>query len=134
MQYMLDTDICIYLIKHKSADLLARFSSLTPGDVVISAITLGELQFGVAKSLQQARNQAALEHLQDFLPVLEFDVPAATEYGRVRAELELAGQPIGSFDTLIAAHARSLGLVLVTNIEKHFCRVNGLAIENWARA
>lgn len=132
MQYMLDTDICIYIIRRKPAPVLETLQTLKPGDAVMSAMTLAEMQFGVARSAVPEANQRALDHFQEFVPAAEFDADAAAEYGPLRLALQQAGEPIGSFDTLIAAHARSLGLTLVTNNQKHFRRVDGLNIENWA--
>ncbi|MBA3564590.1 MAG: type II toxin-antitoxin system VapC family toxin [Gammaproteobacteria bacterium] len=134
MQYMLDTDTCIYLIKRKPPGVLARFQRHKPGDAVISAITLAELEFGVEKSGAPQRNRSALDALTELIPSMDFDSAAAAAYGRVRHHLEKAGRSIGSFDTLIAAHALSLSLILVTNNERHFARVSELNVENWAKA
>lgn len=134
MQYMLDTDICIYLLNRKAPAAERRLAGLQPGAVVISAISAAELHFGVAKSRQRERNAQALAELLKYLPLIAFDADAAAAYGQLRQILEQAGTPIGPFDTQIAAHARSLGLILVTNNEKHFGRVPGLRVENWSAA
>ena len=131
MRYILDTNICIYIIKKKPAEVFSRFSQLSLGSVGISSVTLAELQYGVRKSTQTEKNQLALNQFLIPLEIVEFDAQAAAEYGEIRASLEKAGTPIGPLDTLIAAHAKSLKLTLVTNNEKEFNRVAGLATENW---
>jgi tRNA(fMet)-specific endonuclease VapC len=131
MKYILDTNICIYIIKQKPEKVFERFNELTLGEVCISSITLAELQFGVAKSLKPEKNQSALNHFLVPLEIVDFDSTAAIEYGKIRYLLEKKGQPIGSLDTLIAAHARSLNLILVTNNLKEFMRIESLKIENW---
>lgn len=131
MRYMLDTNICIALIKRKPPKALRRFDRLTAGDVGISAITLAELRYGVAKSQNQERNRQALEEFLLPLEIADFDESAAAAYGTVRADLENAGRPIGPLDTQIGAHAQSLGAVLVTNNTAEFRRIKGLKIENW---
>jgi len=131
MRYMLDTNICIALIKRKPPKALRRFDRLTAGDVGISVITLAELRYGVAKSQNTERNRQALEEFLLPLEVADFDERAASAYGTVRADLENAGGPIGPLDTPIGAHAQSLGVVLVTNNTAEFRRIKGLKIENW---
>lgn len=131
MRYLLDTNICIALIKRKPAKILGRFDRLSPGDIGISAITLAELRYGVTKSQNIARNTQALEEFLLPLEIVDFDERAASAYGTIRAELENAGQPIGPLDTQIGAHAQSLNAVLVTNNTAEFCRIKGLRVENW---
>jgi tRNA(fMet)-specific endonuclease VapC len=131
MRYLLDTNICIYLIKNRPDSVLRRFRRLKPGDAGISAVTLAELRFGADKSLAAQRNHLALDQFAIALSVAAFDEKAAGEYGRVRAWLEAKGKPIGALDMMIAAHAISLGAVLVTNNEREFRRVQGLRLENW---
>jgi len=133
MRYMLDTDICIALIKRKPPKILQRFHSLTVGDIGISAITLGELRCRVARSQAVEKNAQALEEFLLPLEIADFDEKAASAYGPVRAELEKAGTPIGPLDTQIGAHALSLGIILVTNNTEEFRRINRLRIENWLR-
>ncbi|MBI2154970.1 MAG: type II toxin-antitoxin system VapC family toxin [Candidatus Rokubacteria bacterium] len=130
MRLMLDTNICIYLIKRRPQPLLDRFRSFPIGDIGISTITLAELQYGVSKSSQPKRNQEALELFVSPLAVAAFDQQATVAYGKVRAALEKQGRPIGA-DLLIAAHAVSLGVRLVTNNEREFRHVPGLRVENW---
>ena len=129
MRYLLDTNICIYVIKRRPPQVLARFQRYAVGDIGLSTVTLAELEYGAAKSQFPARNQAAFTLPLEVLP---FDAPAAAAYGPIRATLERQGTPIGAMDLLIAAHARSLGVILVTNNVREFGRVPGLQIENWA--
>ena len=133
MKYILDTNICIYIIKKKPSQVFEKFKDLPLGSVGISSITLAELAYGVKKSVQSEKNHIALNQFLVPLDIIEFDANAAIEYGIIRAELERAGTPIGPLDMLIASHAKSLDLTLVTNNEKEFKRVDGLAIENWTK-
>lgn len=128
---MLDTNTCIYLIKRSPKHLYDRFSRLRIGDVCVSAITFCELQFGVAKSAKTEANQLALTAFLGPLDVLDFPSAAAPLFGEIRAHLHRAGTPIGNYDMLIAAHARHLGLTLVTNNTKEFERVPDLRVEDW---
>ncbi len=134
LTYLLDTNICIYIIKEKPADVIRRFLSLTPDDIGISTITLAELEYGVSKSQHPERNRQALEKILRPLQILSFDEKAAFQYGQIRKNLEKSGTPLGSIDYLIAAHALSLGAVLVTNNENEFNRVRSLRVENWAKS
>jgi tRNA(fMet)-specific endonuclease VapC len=133
IRHLLDTCTCIDLVRGgRAADrLLARLRRKKVGTVGVSAITLAELQFGVARSSDPDRNHVALAEFLAPLVIAPFDNPAASAYGRIRAELQRAGQPIGPLDMLIAAHALSLGAALVTSNEREFRRVSGLAVENW---
>jgi len=131
MRFMLDTDSCIALIKRKPGSILRRITSLSPGEAGISAITLAELRYGVAKSTQSEKNRMALDEFLLPLEVVDFDEPAAASYGSVRAALEKAGTPIGPLDTQIGAHALSLGATLVTHNAREFRRIPGLAVEDW---
>ncbi len=130
--YMLDTDICIYIIKKKPASILEYFRRLQPGELSMSAITFAELMNGARKSRRVEENTAKLNELAELLEIRPFDKKAAIAYGGVRSDLERKGSIIGGNDLLIAAHALSLNLILVTNNEKEFCRIHGLKIENWA--
>ena len=132
MRYMLDTNTCIYAIKRKPEKVLRKLRDTEPADVCISAVTYAELACGVEKSAAAERNRLALSLLLANIEILDFDARAADEYGRVRAELEKGGKPIGPLDMLIAGHARSLGYTVVTNNLKEFSRVMGLKTENWA--
>lgn len=133
MKFILDTNICIYIIKKKPIEVLKKFACLPLGSVGISSITMAELEYGVKKSQQPEKNQLALNQFLIPLDIFDFDSNAAFEYGIIRADLERKGTPIGSLDTLIAAHARSLDITLVTNNEREFERVPGLRIENWVK-
>lgn len=129
--WMLDTDICIALIKRQPPELIAKLRKHKPGEVAISAITQAELHFGVSKSAQPEKNRAALDQFLLPLEVLTFDEIAAECYGQVRATLESAGTPIGPLDTLIASHALSINATIVTNNVREFSRVRGLRVQNW---
>ena len=131
--YLLDTNICIYIAHRKPPHLLARFDRLHPEEAAISVITFGELQYGAAKSVRREEVLRGLEELVSLLPVLPVPASAGVEYGVARAALEARGQPIGGNDLWIAAHARAAGLILVTNNEREFRRVPGLAVENWTK-
>jgi len=131
MKYMLDTNICIYLIKQKPAAVLERFRQTDISEISISSITLSELFYGVSKSSIPEQNFMALTQFVAPLEILPFDGGAAQYYGDLRAHLEIQGTPIGSLDMLIAAHALSIESTLVTNNEKEFNRVPRLIIENW---
>lgn len=133
MQYLLDTNIFIYLCKGTYPAIADHIRSFGPGDIVISSITLAELEFGIAKSAKPEKNRKHFQELLLPFEILPFDSQAAIEYGIIRNCLEKAGSPIGPLDTLIAAHALSLGACLVTNNEREFSRVPGLRVENWSR-
>ncbi len=131
MEYLLDTNICIYIIKKRPVQVLRKFTGFAVGDIAISSITLAELQFGVVKSSDPEKNQEALDKFLTPIEILDFGYYASIEYGKIRAALERKGTPIGPLDTLIASHAKSMGLTLVTNNVKEFERIPGLKIENW---
>ena len=131
--YLLDTNICIYIIKKKPVRAIHRFDELLPGQVAISSITLSELLFGVENSHFPEKNRRALEQFLIPLEIIDYGYSASLIYGRIRRYLESRGMPIGSLDTLIAAHAISTCSILVTNNEKEFCRVPDLVIENWSK-
>ena len=131
MKYLLDTNICIYIIKKKPLQVIDRLRSLALEDVAISSVTLAELEYGIQKSSRPEQNQEALNEFLSPLEILSFDDRAACHYGEIRAYLERSGQPIGAMDLMIAAHARSLSYLLVTNNEKEFVRVPELNVENW---
>ncbi|MDY6305408.1 MAG: type II toxin-antitoxin system VapC family toxin [Oribacterium sp.] len=131
MKYMLDTNIVIYVIKHKPESVLQKFQSLEPSDFCISSITLAEIEYGISKSSRPDRNRFAFDMFISGIDILSFDDAAASEYGPIRAGLERKGTPIGPNDMLIAAHAKSLGFTIVTNNVREFERVEGLKVENW---
>jgi len=129
--WLLDTNICIYLIKNKPARLLERLREIDIASVAVSSITTAELQYGVAKSARPEQNGLALAAFLAPLEVAAFDDAAAAAYGVVRARLERAGTPIGSLDMLIAAHALALDRTVVTNNTREFGRVSGLRVADW---
>ena len=131
MRYMLDTNICIYAIKQKPERVLLKLEEHEPEDVCISSVTYAELVHGVEKSRSIEKNRAALSLLLSNIEILSFDMAAADEYGKIRADLEKRGEPIGPLDMMIAGHARSVGCTLVTNNIKEFSRISELNIENW---
>jgi len=132
MQYLLDTNICIYLIKQKPEKVIARFQTLSISDIGISSITIAELEYGVYKSQQQEKNKNALMQFLLPLEIIEFSQKAAVIYGAIRSDLESKGLVIEPMDMLIAAHAMSLGVTLVTNNIREFSRISKLSLENWA--
>lgn len=131
MTYLLNTDICVALIRKRPPHVLARLQQHPPGTVGVSAITVAELAVGAAKSAQPEQNAAALDQFLLPLDVRAFDHAAAQRYGAVRATLEQQGIPIGSMDVLIAAHALSLGLIVVTHNTRHFARIPNIQLEDW---
>lgn len=133
MVFMLDTNICIYIIKRKPSRVLDRFKNKEISEVTISSITLSELLYGVSKSSKPEQNLMALTQFVAPLEILSYGDEAAKYYGDLRAHLEKKGNPIGSLDLLIAAHALSISGTLVTNNEREFNRVPNLNIENWVR-
>ena len=130
MKYLLDTNICIYIINERPIEVMARFRQERIGDIGVSSLTAAELAYGVEKS-GSARNIQALDKFLAPLEIAAFDETAFRHYGRLRADLERRGQPIGSMDMLIAAHALALDAVLVTNNTREFERVTGLRLDNW---
>lgn len=131
MKFLLDTNICIYIIKQKPPEVSQKFNSYKVGDIGVSSITVAELEFGVQKSQFPTKNKQALSLFLLPLKIVDFDRAATIAYGNIRAVLETKGTPIGSLDTLIAAHALSLQVTLVTNNVKEFNRVPNLQLENW---
>lgn len=131
MKYMLDTNICIYIIRKKPLNVLKILQKIDISQVVISSITLSELEYGVQKSSNIEQNRLALLGFIASLGVVSYDNKAALEYGKIRADLERKGQLIGAMDLIIGAHALQLGCILVTNNEKEFRRIGSLKVENW---
>ncbi|MFK7805506.1 MAG: type II toxin-antitoxin system VapC family toxin [Anaerolineae bacterium] len=128
---ILDTNICIYVIKRRPMSVLTRFENVPNGELGISVITYAELQFGVEKSSAKKQNQIVLDEFVDRLEVLDWDRAAANEYAILRTRLQKQGLMIGPLDLQIAAHAKSRGDVLVTNNLREFNRVPALKLENW---
>lgn len=131
MRWMLDTNTCIYIMKHHPPQVRARLRQVPIGEVGMSAIVMAELRFGVQKSQRRQENTAALEHFLAYCIVLDWPQQASDIYAEIRHELEAQGTPIGSNDLLIAAHALYLRCTLVTNNGREFERVPGLVIDNW---
>ena len=130
--YLLDTNICIYIIAKRSTELIDKFKGAKlEGKIGISAITYAELQYGVSKSSRQSENQMALAQFLIPLKTYEFNEKAGALFGEIRASLEKKGKVIGAYDMLIAAHAMSLNATLITNNEGEFRRIENLKIENW---
>jgi len=131
--YMLDTNTCIYLIKKKTENILNKLKQHKENGIYISSITLAELEFGIANADSQykERNRIALMSFQTIIDVKSFDTNAAIEYGLIKKELKEKNSLIGAFDMLIAAQAKSLDMVLVTNNIKEFERINNLKLEDW---
>ena len=131
MKFMLDTNIIAYAKNNRPESVLQRLTQYKPEDMCVSAITMAELEFGVYNSSRPDQNRLALLLFLSRIAVVPFDADAAREYGSIRADLTKKGTPIGANDLLIAAHARSLGLTLVTNNTREFERVENLRVENW---
>jgi len=131
MKYLLDTDVCIYIIKKKPETVFERFRKCVIGDIGISSITYSELCFGVFKSQNIEKNLEALGGFVAPLEIIPYEQSSCLSYGKLRSSLESAGQPIGPLDTLIASHAWSLGVTLVTNNIKEFNRIKDLKVETW---
>lgn len=133
MKVLLDTNICVYMIKNKPLEVRERFEQFVPGDIGISAITVAELQYGVAKSAAKEKNALALEAFLLPLEIVAFDMESALVYGKIRSNLERQGMPIGSMDMLIAAQAIAQGLTLITHNLKEFQRIPELRCETWVK-
>lgn len=134
MKYMLDTNICIYAIKNTFPGLREYMSNITPGEMCISSITLSELRYGAYKSAATSRNMIAINQFLSTIQVIPYNEKAADEYGQIRSDLEKKGQVIGNMDMLIAAHAKSTRMTVVTHNIKEFCRVDGLTVEDWVES
>ena len=130
-RYMLDTDTCAFILRKSSPLLLARIQTVALQDQCMSVVTLAELLYGVQVSSKKKGNRAAVDLLVQHVQVLDWSTDAAQHYAEIRADLKKKGQQLGANDLLIAAHARSLGAVIVTNNVKDFRRVNALKLENW---
>jgi len=133
-RYMLDTDTCSYVMKRSNDAVLKRLRTIPVSDVCISVITKSELLFGVEVSPRRRQDESALSAFLQYVEVLDFPEAAALHYAKIRASLKTLGMMIGANDLFITAHARSLGMTLVTNNTREFARVPKLAIENWTLA
>ncbi len=134
MKFLIDTNICIYIMNNRPPEVFQKFKSIQVGDIGISSITVSELHYGVSKSKRIEENLKRLEEFLVPFEVLPYDENASKYYGRIRSHLEKQGNLIGPLDLLIAAHALSNGLILITNNEKEFKRIKSLKTENWAEA
>jgi len=128
---MLDTNICIYIIKNKPESVKERFREFEIGELCISSISVSELMYGAYKSQKIERNLQALESFLMPFEIVDYDYVASIEYGKIRASLEKKGQVIGNMDMQIAGHALALDMTLVTNNTKEFIRIDGLSLDNW---
>ncbi len=133
MKYLIDTNICIYIMNKRPAKVIKKFRQFEMGEIGTSTITVSELQYGVTKSEHREVNQQRLQEFLAPLEILNYDGMAAKAYGDIRFQLEKSGQPIGPLDLLIAAHALSRNLILVTNNETEFRRIENLKVENWTK-
>ena len=133
MKYLLDTNICIYIIKRKPEKVIKHFLENKPGDIVISSITVAELNYRIQKSSKSDVNTIALKEFLQPLVILDYVQEDAETYGKIRVDLENKGLPIGAMDLLIASQALSRDLILVTNNESEFKRIKGIRIENWTK-
>ncbi|MBN2161114.1 MAG: type II toxin-antitoxin system VapC family toxin [Spirochaetes bacterium] len=129
--YLLDTNICIYIIKNKPIGVLNALKKKSRKDIFISSITVAELQYGVEKSNFIDKNRVSLIEFLSIFNIINFDDKDAIEFGKIKSYLEKAGKIIGPMDLLISAQAKSKNMVLVTNNVKEFERIDGLVIENW---
>jgi tRNA(fMet)-specific endonuclease VapC len=132
LEFILDTNICIYIIKQKPQSVLRRFASQQPGSIAMSLVTYAELMYGAEKSKFRVESQGMLAELITMIPVLPMNQPVAEHYADIRANLSRQGRLIGNNDLWIAAHTRALDKTLVTNNEREFLRVDVLRVENWA--
>lgn len=130
--YLLDTDICIYIINRNPRHVVERIRELNPHQVKLSAISLAELEYGASRSRNRKKNRQALVHFASAFDILAFDDRDAEVYGMIRADMENKKQPIGPYDLQIAAQAIARDLILVTNNTDEFIRIPGLKLENWA--
>jgi tRNA(fMet)-specific endonuclease VapC len=131
MNYLLDTNVCIYTINKKPHSVVSKIRSKQPEEIAISTITIAELEYGVTKSLHPDQNRAALLEFLIPFTILDFDQIASLHYGQIRTSLESRRMPIGPMDLLLAAQAKSRNLTLVTNNEKEYQRIDSLRLENW---
>ncbi len=129
--YLLDTDMCIYIMNNRPPQVIRRCRQCEPGKIGVSSVTLSELRYGVSKSTQQKKNKVRLDEFLMPFVVIAYDQEAANVYGDIRFQLEKRGTPIGALDMLIAAQALSRNFILVTNNEKEFQRIMKLKVENW---
>jgi len=133
IKYLIDTNICIYIMNKRPIGIIHKFKQFEVGEIGVSTITVSELQYGVVKSKNRKLNKQRVEDFLSPLEIIPYDEIAANTYGDIRNKLEKRGESIGPLDMLIAAHALSRNLVLITNNEKEFKRVKNLKVKNWAK-
>ncbi len=133
IKYMLDTDICSYIMRERPIQVLKRFDTLKMDQFCLSIVTYAEFIYGIQRSTNPEKHQSVVDQFITHVDVLSWNRSAAEHYGQIRADLGAQGNTIGNMDMMIAAHARSQDMVLVTNNEKHFQRVFALTIENWMK-
>ena len=129
--YLLDTNICIYIINKRSKSVMKRLYKINPEDIVISSITVAELEYGASKSARRDQNRTALYNFLSSFEIINFDTRDAEVYGIIRAELESKGKPVGPYDMQLAAQALTRNLIFVTNNTAEFGRIPQLKLENW---
>ena len=129
--YLLDTDVCIYIINKRSPGIIEKISNLNPLEIKISSITVAEMEYGASKSKNRERNRSALKNFLAPFKIINFDTKDAEIYGIIRAELERAGSIIGPYDLQLAAQALRWGYIFITNNIREFQRINKLKLENW---
>jgi tRNA(fMet)-specific endonuclease VapC len=133
IKFMLDTDICSYIMREKPIQVLERFDLYEMEQFCISVVSYAEFIYGIQKSSHPEKHKQLVENFILHVDIIPWNRSAAEQYGQIRKELENRGQAVGNMDMMIAAHARSLGMTLVTNNERHFSRIAGLTIENWTK-
>lgn len=131
MRYMLDTNTCIYVIKHRPPEVRTKLSTISIDQVAVSSVVVGELWYGICESVLAKHNEKALSDFLQFITVLDWPAEAAPAYGKIRSHLKKRGTPIGAMDLLVAAHALTAQAILVTDNIKEYKRVSGLPLENW---
>lgn len=131
MTYLLDTNACVDYLTQRFPNVVARIQDSPPEEICLSSVAVAELRYGADRSERKAQNHARLDTLTTEIQCVDFDLSAAKVYGRIRADLEAKGTPVGPYDMMIAAQALSLGFILVTDNETEFRRIEGLKIENW---
>jgi tRNA(fMet)-specific endonuclease VapC len=131
MRYLLDTNICSYILKNRPFSVKQKFDEVGAEHLCISSVVLAELYYGAARHPKSVIIRKEIDDFVSRLLVVAWDEQAANHYGAIRAALEKAGSPVGAMDMLIAAHARSMGATLVTNNLREFERISGLAVQNW---
>ena len=131
MMFLIDTNICIYIMNDHPPQVIQKFREIGVGNICISSITVSELQYGVCKSKHIKKNMKRLDEFLSPFEIISYDESASRYYGKIRSHLEKQGNVIGPLDMLIAAHALSENLTVITNNEKEFKRVNALKVENW---